>query len=144
MKKHVYLLTLVISLFLGGCATNLTATLAPGANLDDLGKTAVVRFDPDKRNLNWVIADQLTAMGYPAVAVEKENLPDDVKTIVTYEDKWQWDLTNYMINIHIEFMDGKSGNLIVSGESYRTSLARKSPEEMIRETLQEILKKKKT
>ena len=47
------------------------------------------------------------------------------------------------IRIKIQFRDGKSNVLIVSGESYRTSMARRSPEEMIKETLEEILKNRK-
>ena len=82
-------------------------------------------------------------MGYPASAGEKDEIPEDVDTLITYRDNWRWDITNYMIKINIQFKDGKSRELIVSGESYRTSLARKSPEEMIKETLTEILKNKK-
>ena len=121
----------------------MTSTLAPGANLQELGKTYVVRFDPDKRQLHTIIADQLSLLGYPATAGEENSIPDNIDTLITYQDKWQWDMTNYMIQINIQFRDGKSKELIVSGESYRTSLARRSPEEMIKETLQEILRNKK-
>ena len=143
MKKSVIFAHLAISLLLFGCATNLTSNLTPGATLDELGKTFVVRFDPDKRELNSIIANQLSLMGYPAIAGEKDEIPEDVDTLITYRDNWRWDITNYMIKINIQFKDGKSRELIVSGESYRTSLARKSPEEMIKETLTEILKNKK-
>jgi hypothetical protein len=47
-----------------------------------------------------------------------------------------------MIKLNIQFRNGKSNELIITGESYRTSLARKSPEGMIEETLTEILKKR--
>ncbi|MBW6509475.1 MAG: hypothetical protein K0A94_08010 [Desulfuromonadales bacterium] len=144
MKKTSILMYLTISLVLTGCMTNLTSNLAPGATLDELGNTFVVRFDPDKRHLNSIIADTLTLMGHPAVAGEKSEIPEDVDTLVTYVDNWQWDITNYMIKINIQFRDGKSRELIVSGESYRTSLARKSPEEMIKETLIEVFKNKKS
>ena len=142
MKKLLILALLAVAMFINGCATNLTSSLAPGASFDELGKTFVVRFDPDKRQLNSIIADKLTLLGYPAVAGEKSEIPADVDTLVTYQDNWQWDMTNYMIKIKIHFRDGKSKELIVEGESYRTSLARKSPEAMIDETLAEIFKKK--
>ena len=142
MKKIAFFTYITVVFLLTGCATNLTSNLAPGASFNDLGKTFVVRFDPDTRELNSIIADKLTMMGYPAVAGEKSEIPKDVDTLVTYQDNWQWDITNYMIKIKIQFRDGKSRELIVEGESYRTSLARKSPEEMIEETLVEIFKKK--
>ena len=144
MKRFINYTFLAIALLLAGCATKLTSNLAPGATFYELGKTFVVRFEPDKRHLNLVIADKLTSMGYPAIAGEKSDMPDDVDTLVTYKDNWQWDITNYMIRINIQFRDGKSKELIISGESYRTSLVRKSPEEMIEETLIEILKKKQS
>jgi hypothetical protein len=144
MKKFGIFTYLAIALLLTGCSTKLTSNLAPGAVFNDLGKTVVVRFEPDTRNLNSIIADQLTLMGYPAVAVEKSEIPKDVNTLVTYRDNWQWDITNYMIKINIQFRDGKSRELIISGESYRTSLVRKTPQEMIKETLDEILKNKKS
>jgi hypothetical protein len=142
VKKIAILTYFVVAILLSGCATNLTSSLAPGASFSELGKTFVVRFDQDKRQLNSIIADKLTLMGYPAVAGEKSEIPADVDTLVTYQDNWQWDMTNYMIKIKIQFRDGKSRELIIEGESYRTSLARKSPEAMIEETLVEIFKKK--
>jgi hypothetical protein len=122
--------------------TKLESNLAPGATFDELGKTFVVHFEPDKRQLHSIIADKLTLMGHPSTAGEKSEMPDDVDTLVTYKDNWMWDITNYMIKLNIQFRNGKSNELIITGESYRTSLARKSPEGMIEETLTEILKKR--
>lgn len=142
MRKIAIFICLTMALLLSGCATRLTANLAPGAVFPEPGKTFVVRFEPDQRHINSIIADQLTLLGYPATAGEKSAIPPDVETLVTYQDKWQWDMTNYMIKINIQFRDGKTGELIASGESYRTSLARKSPAEMVSETLAEIFKRK--
>lgn len=143
MKKFINYIFLAIALLLTGCATHLTSNLAPNATFNELGKTFVVRFEPDTRNLNSLIADKLTLMGHSATFGEEGDIPNDVDTLITYRDNWQWDVTMYMIKINIQFRDGKSRELIVSGESFRTSLARKSSEEMIEETLIEILKKKK-
>ena len=137
------LLIATLPLLLTGCAvTKLESNLAPGATFDELGKTFVVHFEPDKRELHSIIADKLTLMGHPSTAGEKSEMPDDVDTLVTYKDNWMWDITNYMIKLNIQFRNEKSNELIITGESYRTSLARKSPEGMIEETLTEILKKR--
>ena len=142
MKKLTIMICLSIMFLITGCSTKLTSNVAPGSTFEEMGKTFVVRFGPDKRELNSIIADKLTLMGYPAVAGEASNIPADVNTLVTYQDNWQWDITNYMIKIKIQFRDGKSRELIIEGVSYRTSLVRKSPEEMIEETLIEMFKKK--
>ena len=143
MKRTLLLLLLASVIALTGCTTNLTSKVSPGIIFNDLGKIYVVHFEPDKRHLNIIISDQLALMGYPATTGEESNIPEDVNTLVTYQDNWQWDITNYMIKISIQFRNGKNKELIVSGESYRTSLVRKSPKEMIQETLKEILKNKK-
>lgn len=142
MKRIVVVLSILLSLSLSACSTNLTASLAPGATFGALGKTYVVRLEQDTRNLNHIIADQLSLMGYPAVAGERLDMPDDIDTLVTYQDNWQWDMSNYMIRIQIQFRDGRTRALIVSGESYRTSMARRSPDVMIRETLEEMMRKR--
>ena len=137
------LLLAALPLLITGCAmTKLQSSLTPGAKFDELGKTFVAHFEPDKRDLHSIIADKLTLMGHPATAGEKSDMPDDIDTLVTYKDHWMWDITNYMIRLNIQFRNGKSNELIITGESYRTSLARKSPAEMIEETLMEILKKR--
>jgi hypothetical protein len=135
-KKLLFVLASTI--ILSGCVTSLTANLASGVSITDLGKIYVVHFEPDKRNFHTEIADQLSLMGYQATYGEESSIPEDAETIVTYIDNWQWDIINYMIRIRIQLRD-KDSSLIANGESYRTSLARKRPEEMIRETLEEIL-----
>ncbi len=103
----------------------------------------VVHFSPDKRHLEKIIKNQLTARGYTATYGEKHNIPEDIDIIVKYIDNWMWDITNYMLDITIEFKDAKTGILIASGKSYRPSLQRSSPENMIKETLDALLAKQK-
>ena len=143
MKKIIFLTSLLLGLVMTGCSSKLTSDLVPGATLNTKGKFYVVHFEPDKRNLNVMIADRLKLMGYDAIAGEQNNMPSDIETVVTYVDNWQWDITNYMIEINVQFRDAKDNSLIMSGKSHRTSLVRKSPEEMIRETLEVMLKASK-
>lgn len=140
MKKVLAVFFLFLALLMTGCASKVSSTAVPGASLKEKGKFYVVRFEPDKRNLNVIIADQLTLMGFNTATGEKSDMPDNIDTVVTYVDHWQWDMSNYMIKIDIQFRDGRDGALIMSGESYRTSLVRRSPTTMIKETLEEMLK----
>lgn len=143
MKKFMMLGCLLLSVFVTGCAsTRLNSKLGPGQTFDNLGKTYVAHFTPDKRNLHEIIASDLTSMGNPATAGEREAMPADTQTLVTYKDKWMWDMSNYMLQLNIEFRDPKTDKVIVSGESFRTSLVRKDPPFMIHETLEKILEKK--
>ncbi len=117
--------------------------MASGQSLDNMGKIYVQHFSPDKRNLNYIIADKLTLLGYPATPLNNDSIPEDADIVITYVDNWQWDMTNYLIKIKIDFRKAQNKQLLVSGESFRTSLVRKEPSFMIQEALEQILKEAK-
>ena len=66
--------------------------------------------------------------------------PMPVDGIVTYQDKWMWDITMYMLQLSVQVRDPKSRMVLVTGESMRTSLVRKDPEGMVEEVLTEMFK----
>ncbi len=143
MKKFIVLGCLLLSAFTSGCVgPQIRANLEPGQYLKDLGKTYVAHFEPDKRNLNEIIAQEITLMGYKATTGERADMPADTQTLVTYEDHWMWDMSMYLLRINISFVDAKTDKTIISGETIRPSLIRREPPVMIRETLQEMLSKK--
>ena len=135
------ILVVLLCLGLTGCAS-VTAYRLPNANLEDFGSTYVVHFKADKRHLERTIADELVARGYNATYGEEQDTPENIDTVVTYVDHWFWDLRNYMLDITIEIRRAKDKTLIASGKSLRTSLVSASPEKMIQETLNKILKQK--
>jgi hypothetical protein len=49
-----------------------------------------------------------------------------------------WDITMYMLELTITMSDAKTDFTLASGNSYHTSLTRKSPEEMVAEVLGNI------
>ena len=92
------------------------------------------------RNLHDVIRDELIEMGFQADSGPESKIPGDIDAIVTYEDRWLWDLANYMLQLNIEIRDPKTKYPLAIGESVRTSMARKNPDEMAREVLESIFK----
>jgi hypothetical protein len=60
--------------------------------------------------------------------------------ILTYVDKWVWDMTMYMLDLTITFKDSTSNFTMARGNSHHTSITRKSPEEMVDEVLTNIFK----
>jgi hypothetical protein len=61
-----------------------------------------------------------------------------VDAIVTYVDKWFWDITMYMLELTITLRDPKTDFPLATGNSYHTSMTRKSPEGMVDEVLTNI------
>lgn len=141
MNKKLMTLMFVAMLVLSGCATRLNANVSPDQNMDRLGKIYVARFEPDKRGLNQIIAEELNKLGYHATYGETKDKPKSTNVVVTYSDKWMWDITMYMIAIDIQMFDVDKGIPIADVHNMRTSLARKSPRGMIREALYELLNK---
>ena len=140
MRISPKLLLVLCCVTVGGCAINRdTANFDPNKDLVQTDVFFVERFEPDKRHLNQIIADKIAVRGYQATAGEAGQAPTDTTVLVTYIDKWQWDITNYLIELTVTFRDPVSGAAIASGNSYHTSLSRLSPEEMIDEVLTNIV-----
>ncbi len=144
MKKTrvVFLLAAIVALF-SGCATaQLNSDVAPTANLTEIKKLHVVRLPKDERGVERLIADRLNTMGKEATFGERSAAPADADAIVTYQDKWMWDLTMYMIELNVQIRQPTSDIALATGHSLRTSLVRKSPAEMVAEVLNEIFKQR--
>ena len=139
MKKLHSLLLLAILPWFVGCAVNRAgAELINSAELIQAETFYVEHFVPDRRNYHFQISDMINKRGYKSTAGEAGNEPEDVDVLVTYKDKWMWDITNYMIELTITFREPDTDYPIAVGESYHTSLTRLSPEEMIKEVLDNI------
>lgn len=140
MKRSLFALLVVLALMLSGCAVNrATATIDPSADLGSLKSLHVKKKPDDDRAIDQLIATELRSRGY-TVTTE----PDASRTpeaIVSYVDKWFWDITMYMLELTIIISDPKDDYPLASGNSLHTSLTRKSPPEMVTEVLDNIFKK---
>jgi hypothetical protein len=126
-----------------GCAVNRTsATADPSARLDAVKTVHVRKLDKDSRGIDQLIADNLRKRGYQvsAGAVQPAGTVD---AVVTYADKWMWDITMYMLELTINIRDPKTDYPLATGNSYHTSLTRKAPNEMVDEVITNIMKEGK-
>ena len=134
-------LVLFVLLLTTGCASSLQAKKMPGTDLSKLKTFYVQKLAADGRGIEQVIANQLTYMGFTAANGAGETPSSPVDAIVTYQDKWMWDITMYMLQLSIQLRDPQTRMVLAIGDSMRTSLIRKSPEGMVDEVLTEIFKK---
>jgi hypothetical protein len=130
---------LLPTLVLTACATSNSAH-APDADLHKLKTLYVTRLPADERGIEKLIASRLTVMGYQCTSGDEQTPASHVDGIVTYQDRWMWDLTMYMIKLDIQVHDGATGAVLANGEVVRPSLQRKSPEGMVEETLGVVFK----
>lgn len=133
------ILLIFVSLIASGCAINrATATVKPTADLSAIESIYVTRFASDERGINKLIANKLEQLGF--IVETGIVAPSNVDAVVTYKDKWMWDFTMYMLELTITIRDPKNNFPLASGNSYHTSLTRKSPEEMVDEVIGNIFK----
>ena len=141
MKQMGVLALLVpVVLMFVGCASNLEAKKMPGADLSPLKTVYVQKLAADERGIDLLIANQLTRMGFIAANGGSETPSSPVDAIVTYQDKWMWDITMYMLQLSVQIRDGQTRMVLATGQAMHTSLVRKSPKEMVEEVLAEIFK----
>ncbi len=137
-------LTLVVALaallaLLSGCATNnATGDVTPGVDLAEFQNLYVVKTPEDRNGVAELITTRLGELGYNAASGPALESYEDADALVTYVDRWMWDITMYMLELTITVEDAQSGYRLASGNSLHTSLTRLSPEEMVDEVLGNI------
>ena len=141
MKQFkTYYSLLLVCLLLPACSATLNAKKMPGTDLSKAKTFYVQKLPADERGIEQLIARRLTQMGFTATSGASETPSSPVDTIVTYQDKWMWDITMYMIQLSVQLRDPQSRMVLATGDSMRTSLVRKDPEGMVDEVLAEIFK----
>lgn len=131
---------LMVAAAMTGCAVNrASASVDPSANLSGFKAIHVVKLESDDRNVYRDIADKLRVKGF--VVTTGEAKPANVDATVTYFDKWQWDITMYLLQLTVVVRDPKTDFPLATGESLHTSLTRKSQKEMVDEVIDNIFRK---
>lgn len=141
-KKIIFAtLLLAATQALTGCANRATAQVAPSADLQSIKTIHVVKIPEENANISTLIADKLRGRGYQVSAGTDK--PGNVDALVTYVDRWMWDITMYMMELTVTVRDTKSEFPLATGNSMHGSLTRLSPKEMVDEVLDNIFKEAK-
>ena len=130
---------LLVAFMTTGCAVNrATAHVDTHTNLASLKKMHVMQAHGETRNTDVLIVEKLRSKGYDVTTGDKP--ASNVDALVTYVDKWMWDITMYMLELTVTIRDPKTSYPLASGNSFHTSLTRLSPEEMVNEVIENIIK----
>jgi len=117
--------------------------VTPGADPGTARTFFVVQPSTDNRGVGKLVTDNLVKRGFSATAGPGVPQPSKVDAVITYVDRWMWDITMYMVELTVTMRNPQNNFPIASGNSYHTSLSRKSPEEMVDEVLTNIFNAKK-
>lgn len=133
------LFSIVIVLLLSGCAiVELRSSKLPDADISRLKSFYVVANDEDPGKIYESVRDAFNEMGFTATSGPKSEMPEKIDASVSYDDRWFWDMSNYMIELNLIIREPQTGYPMAEGESIRTSLARKNPKDMAKEIIDSI------
>lgn len=125
-----------------GCAVNrATATADPSLRWDAIKSLHVKKFAGEDGGTRKLLVDKFRASGF-AVTTDPDPA-GQADAFVTYRDKWMWDITMYLLDLTVTLHDPLTDVAVASGNSFHTSLTRKSPKEMVDEVVENILKNRK-
>jgi hypothetical protein len=131
----IFLVFAALLFFSSGCVNRATATVTPGMNFKDVKSFYVVKQPRDSRGLEKLISDNLVKRGFQS---SYGSQPTQVDAVVTYVDKWMWDITMYLLELTVTVRNPSNDFPMAVGNSLHTSLTRKSPEEMVDEVMTNI------
>jgi len=97
----------------------------------------------DGQKLHEVIAAELRAMGYNASSGFLTMMPKGTDTIVSFQSRWTWDFTTYLIELDVQMRDAKTGKILATVYYHRPGVGGTSTEALINRVLTEILGAKK-
>jgi hypothetical protein len=112
----------MVALALVGCVGNTSGQLALPKEQAQAGTYFVQRHDKDSRDLAATIAHAMQARGMKATSGNATEKPKDAAYVVTYVDKWMWDMRMYLYDLRIDLRDARDDSILGYGQSMQSSL----------------------
>jgi len=123
-----------------GCAVNRAdATLMADADLSKVKTLYVVHNEADKHDIDKDLKTAFEKRGFAVTTGPAQATPYAQDAVVTYIDKWMWDLTMYLIELQVTVRNPANSFPLATADSVHTSLTRKSPAEMADEVAANIV-----
>lgn len=123
-----------------GCAVNRAeSTLMADADLSKVKTLYVVHSDASKHDVDKDLKAAFEKRGYVVTTGPALTPPYPQDAVVTYVDKWMWDMTMYMIELTVTMRNPASDYPLATAHSIHTSLTRKSQAEMADEVAANLI-----
>jgi hypothetical protein len=132
---------LFAAVFIAGCS-HMDSKTASNVDLSHYDHVFVQHLLTDGRGIDQIIARELRRRGYDAIAGPLTMITKNAEIIVAYEDHWNFDFTNYMIQIDLQVRKARTDTLLATATYFRPSVMGRSPVEMIDAVLNKLFKTK--
>ena len=130
---------LTLCLGLSACTSDPSAYRVPGTDFDRDSVFFIVRNPEDERGLAILIQEEMRGNSFIVSVGKEDERPADAGLVVRYGAQWHWDITWYLLEFQITVHQPEGDLLVASAHSYRTSLARKTPPNVVRDTIGQLL-----
>ena len=137
-----FLVLLAVLGFATGCAS-FSSWKDPKAQLQTRQHFYVESELADGHNLHEAIAAELRAMGYNATSGYLTMMPKGTDTIVSFQSRWTWDFSTYLIELDMQIRDAKTGKILATVSYHRPGVGGTSTDTLIKRVLTEIIGEKK-
>ena len=125
----------VLAIAVLACATAMQTDRIPSELRNPSLQYFVENHGTDRHGIDEMIARGIQARGLKSKAGHANARPAQFDVLVVYEDHWQWDMSNYLIFLRIDFRDPETNVLLATGSAYQTSLARKPQAQVVTQIL---------
>jgi hypothetical protein len=112
---------LVVGL-LAGCVGTTTGQLNLAPDAARQATYFVELHDKDARNLAATIAERMQVRGLRAVSGTSAQRSPEAQYVVTYTDRWMWDMRMYLFDLRIDLRDAGTQSIVGYGQSMQSSL----------------------
>lgn len=136
-KKIAFYLSILV--FLTACV-EVTSYKDPNEILNNNAHYFLVVSDNDEKLIYKTIENKMLARGLSVEYGSRDQISENTKYLVEYGAQWEWDVTWFLYDFNVRIYDLKSGILIASANSNRSSFGRKSKDLIVTETLNQLFK----
>lgn len=137
--KVFWPLTLVL-LLATGCSS-MSSYLETGVNISNYKHLYVEHKLADARGVDTLIAQDFRNRGYDISYGPLTLMPRQTDAIISYDDRWDWDFTYYLLQLTVTIRDARTGRTVANVKDIRPSISGKTPVQMIHESVSKILKR---
>jgi len=109
----------------------------PGSRLSEMSRFYVQHQPDDKRDIHLAIQEEMMLLGL-SVDAGKGPPSDNYDAVVTYVDRYAWDVTMFCAQLTLYVRDTRTGYVTATGWSWRPSTVRKTPQGHARLILREL------
>jgi hypothetical protein len=113
---------LAITFMLGGCVANTAGQMTLTRDLYSQATYFVEHQPKDTHDLDAIIAERMRARGLKATSGSAGGEKPEHDYVVTYTDKWMWDMRMYLWDLRIDVRDAKDNSIVGFGQSMQSSL----------------------